>query len=253
MDTIGTIQPGEMKSDTPHSQRGEAFERLRYLAEERRCGLLVGKRGGGKTDLLLKLQCEVEQAGLPTVFLSLSGVVGDELPQLLALQLGLNERGVQSRLETWIALQEFAEGLAETETHYVFLLDQIDRATPSLVPVLDRVLTTFADSAAVIFASRPKFPVEFKAFFKSHSWMKVSLESLQTHEVSRTLAQKLSREDAKVTITPEAVELIDDVSNGRVDRLDRLTKLAILAAQAEGLETIDREVIQSIQAELRAH
>lgn len=253
MDTIGTIEPGEMKIDPPSSQRGETFERLRYLSEERRCGLLVGKRGTGKTDLLRKLLYEVEQAGLPTVYLSLSGVDADEFPQLLALQLGLNERGVQSRLETWIALQEFAEGLAETETHYVFLLDQIDRAEPSIVLVLDRVLTIFANSAAVIFASRPKFPVEFKTLFKSHSWMKVSLESLQTYEVSRTIAQELSREDTKVTITPEAVDLIDDVSNGRVDRLERLTKLAILAAQAEGLETIDREVIQSIQAELPAH
>ncbi|MBT5018365.1 MAG: ATP-binding protein [Planctomicrobium sp.] len=250
MDTIGSIQTSEFVANE-QSNRQEVLERLRYLAIQRRCGIMVGRRGSGKSQLLQHLKTELELDGISSSVINLGGVTAAELPFMIAADLGLGLASNSDALTTWLALQDYAVGCQQSATEHVFIFDQIDRAPAELAMTLERLLSLFDSTFACLFAARPGYHPSFKSLFKNHSWLRVDLERLSESEVTQSLAKHLATEDFDIQISKEASSAAHVASNGRIDKLQRLTELAILAAEAEEIRVINEEIIRSIQSELK--
>lgn len=250
MDTIGAIQPAELIANQ-QSNRLEVFERLRYLAAQQRCGVLVGRRGTGKSELLQQLKIELECEGISGSVINLAGVCANELPSIVAAELGLGGFTSGENFSTWTRLQDYAIGAQQSSVQHVFLFDQIDRAAAELALSFERLLSLFDSTFACIFATRPKYHASFRSLFKNHSWLKVDLERLSDNEVSQAIGKHLADDESEVQISKEAVEEVKSAAAGRVDKLKRLTELAILAAEAEEIRVINEDLIRSIRSELK--
>lgn len=249
MDTLGSIRP-EMKRVSQESFRTEALERLRYLACHRRCGILVGRRGTGKTELLETLSSELEREGISTSRICLAGLAPEDVVFQIACDLGLGVEPGHSLRMIWTALQEYAQASQMSGNQHVFVFDQVDRADSSMALQFERLLTLFDDTFAVIFVSRPQIQPEFKRLLKNHSWMKVRIQRLSVADSTQVLAKELSAPERDLQITKEAAELAVELTKGRLDRLKRLSELAALAAEAEELKTVNAEILRSLQLEV---
>lgn len=249
MDTLGSIRPASVSAHQA-SQRAEAFERLRYLALQKRCGVLLGERGSGKSAMLSHLRLELAREGVEASCLRLAGVEPREIPQLIAAELGLGISANSSFLATWTLLHEYAAASAQSGNSHIFLFDQIDRVDAGATAIFERLLTMFDQSFACLFASRPKYHREFHVLFKNHAWLKIELGRMNRQEISQTLAKEFSHSENDLQVTSEAVDVIQEMTQGRMDKIRRLTELAALAAEAEEIRVLNEEVIRSLMGEL---
>lgn len=249
MDTQGMIRPTGTRI-RQRGQRTEAFERMRYLGMQRRCGLLVGPRGSGKTEMLEQLEQAFQREGCSVAQIALVGMTGTELPLQVAAHLGIGLELNGDLLTTWAMLQDYADAVRQTGTKQVLIFDQLDRADDSLRPPLERILTLFDGTCSCLFAGRPKLSRWLRTLVKNYCWMCVNLQPLSETDVSQTFAQEVSNFSGDLQITPEAVATAYEVTAGRLHQLRRLAELARLAAEAENLQQIDGEVIRQLNREL---
>jgi hypothetical protein len=249
MDTIGKIRPSSKTNLSP-SQRIEAFERLRYLASQQRCGVLIGQRGTGKSDLFSRLENELHREGFETSLINLAGLPADELPQIIAAELGLGLEPNADKLLTWSTLQDYANSVRQSNSHHVLMFDQLDRADVSTAVTFERLLSLFDGAFTCLFASRPKLGKPFRALIKNHCWMQVSLERLSSSDASQMLAQEVYSRSKELHLTQDAIAVVQDATAGRVDKLKRLAELTAIAAEADELREINKDVILSLKSEL---
>lgn len=249
MDTIGKIRPSSKSIQAP-SQRTEALERLRYLAVQQRCGVLIGRRGTGKSDLFARLANELHREGFETSLINLAGLSADELPQIIAAELGLGLEPTADKIQTWATLQDYANAVRQSNAHHVLMFDQLDRADVSTAVTFERLLSLFDGAFACLFASRPKLAKPYRVLMKNHCWMQVPLDRLNSNDASQLLAQEVHSRSHELHLTPGAIAAAQDATAGRVDKLKRLAELAVIAAEADHLDEIDNEVIRSLKREL---
>ncbi len=249
MDTLGTIRPSS-KSNHVANQRTESLERLRYLASQKRYGILIGRRGTGKSDLFARLAGELHLEGFETCLINLAGVPAHELPQMIAAELGLGLESNEDKILTWATLQDYAHAVRQSNSHHVLMFDQLDRADESTAVTFERLLSLFDGAFACLFASRPKLGKPFRALIKNHCWMQVSLERLSSNDVSQMLAQEVYSRNQELHLTHDAHAAAQDATAGRVDKLKRLAELTAIAAEADGLHEINEDVIRSLKSEL---
>ncbi|QDT31200.1 AAA family ATPase [Thalassoglobus polymorphus] len=249
MDTIGTIRPSVI-SPQPASQRAEALERMRYLALQRRCGVLYGSRGSGKTDLLNRLDDELSREAIQVSRINLAGMLPEEIPFQLGGELGLGLPSHTPLIHSWSLIQDFTQACSRSGEHHVLMFDQLDRADQSIAPTLERLLTLVNGTFSCLFASRPKPERAFRSFIKNQSWMEVKLERLSNEDVSQVFAQEISSKSQALNLSSDATSAAKEVTKGRLDKLKRLAELATLAAEAEEIHEINAEIIRALQGEV---
>ncbi len=249
MDTLGTIRPAII-SPQPESQRTEALERMRYLALRRRCGVLFGSRGAGKSDLLNRLGNELRLEAIQVSRINLAGLLSEEIPFQVARELGLGVPLDAGLIQHWSLLQDYSSACIWSGEHHVLLFDQLDRADESIAPALERLLTCFHGTVACLFTARPKLARPFRALIKNQSWMEVKLKRLSNEDLSQVLAQEISSNSQQLSLSSDASEAAEDVTKGRLDKLKRLAELAAIAAEAEEIQEINAEIIRALQGEV---
>lgn len=248
MDTIGSIQPTGTTPTEPGT-RHESFERLRFIAQNRRCGVLVGSRGAGKTALLEQLEHELLREGTGVSFIHLAGLTAGELAVALSSELGLLGSLAPSRCEVWTVLQDYTHASQRTGHAHVFIFDQLDRVDVALTLELERLLTLFRGVFGVVLATRPGLAPELKSVLRGHRWLTVKLDRLTLVEASQTVARAVSQSPRTVQLSPAVPQAAHAATDGRFDKLQKLTELALLAAEAEALEGLDVDLIRAIQEE----
>ncbi len=250
MDTIGKIRPSS-KSNHSLSPRTESLERLRYLALQKRCGVLIGRRGTGKSDLFAQLADELQREGFEISIINLAGLSEDEFPQIIAAELGLGLEPNADKIQTWATLQDYANAVRLSNSQHVLMFDQLDRADESTAISFERLLSLFDGAFACLFASRPKLVKPFRALIKNHCWMQVPLDRLSSNDVSQILAKEVYSRNQSLHLTQDAIEAVQDATAGRIDKLKRLAELSVLAAEADNLQEIDEDIIRSLNSELK--
>lgn len=264
MDTIGHIHPLPAETESAIAEsaplhatyRVEELERLRYLALHRKCGVVIGKHGSGKSDLLARLQLELESEGTEASIIRLASLTLDEFPWRMAAEIGCSPPLEASTRQLWANLDDYAHGCRQTGQQRVLLFDQFSTADRGLIPSIERFLTTFEGACSCILAIRPSAAKALGPLIKRHAWLQIHLPRLTEEESSAVVleqAQSNATDPPSVAteFTHDAVDALVAVGSGRIDRLRRLTELAILAAESEEQPTIDAELIRSLQQELR--
>jgi len=262
MDTVGHNAPRGDVSDqaaaiektqekAAHDQRSEALERMRYVALQGRCGLLTGPRGAGKTWLTQQLVDELRRQGTPAETINLTALPGEELAFSVASKLGFGIDVFDTEMSIWALLQDYAESIRDIGTRHVLVFDDIDRADDGALPRLNRVMNLFESTGACIFTATPKVRRPIRRLLKSAAELKIELGDLSAAETSQILAQRLQRLRIPVTVTDDAVQALQKLGKGQLDRVKRLAELSSLAVEVEQSHAIDGRLVHEVAGELR--
>lgn len=261
MDTVGHSAPRGDVSETAaamtsqskqaHDQRSEALERMRYVALRGSCGLLTGPRGAGKTWLTQQLVDELRKQGTPAETINLTALPGEELAFTVASKLGFGIDVFDTEMSIWALLQDYAESIRDVGTRHVLVFDDIDRADEGALPRLNRVMNLFNSTGACIFTATPKVRRPIRKLLKSAAELKIELGDLSAAETSQILNQRVQQLRVPVTVTDDAVQALQHLGQGRIDRVSRLAELSSLAAEVEDSRVIDGRLVHEVAGELR--
>jgi general secretion pathway protein A len=243
---------GHAKQPLPGAVHEEALARLLFLVEERRrCGMVTGAAGTGKSCLLREICRLAERLGRLCVQVDATGLEGHELAARIAegAFAGCDESG--SALQTWSCLQRRFEGLAIARQPLVVCVDHFDLVEFACSQTLRRLMhladTTGAELTLLI-AVRERYTAPL---LLDSVELSVELTPWSANETSRFVSETLRSAGAKQTIFSEdALEAIHSLTHGVPADVVWLCDLALLAAMSEDRRRIDVDVIESAAAEL---
>ncbi len=233
----------------------EALSRLLYLIEERRrCGLLSGGPGTGKSLLLKIVDDQVRRSQRQSVMLNLPGLTGEEVPRRLAQALGIFPLPSDT-YEAWTAIEDHLLSMLAFEHQAVVIFDGLERAGRGGLEAVER-LVQLADNVAggltVILATRSERLPAGAARVAEHIDLRadlVPLDATQTADYVTDILGQCGRTD--LTFTPEAFRKLAELSGGIPRAIDRLADLSMLAAMGEDMPYVDESIIEQVAIELQ--
>ena len=233
----------------------EALSRLLYLIEERRrCGLLCGGPGTGKSMLLKLIDDQVRRSQRQSVLLNLPGLTGEEIPHRLAQELGIFPLPTDV-YSAWRAVEDHLLSMLAFEHQAVIMFDGLERAGRGGLEAVER-LVQLADNVSggltVILATRSeRLPTEAARVAEQIDLRAdlVPLDTIQTADYITDILAQCGRTD--VTFTPEALRRLAELSEGIPRAIDRLADLSMLAAMSDELPFVDETVLEQVAAELQ--
>lgn len=233
----------------------EALSRLLFLVEEsRRCGILVGAAGTGKSFLLAVLQDRARRMGRLVVRLNCAAMERDELLQQLTDELSLPAGAATDPARRWRMLQQDLEGRRITGPALLLLLDQFDQAAPGCEVVVER-LFAMAESLAApvcfVVAARQAQGLNPAARVAEFSELRMELGPWSPGECSQYIQETLQRAGAtRDAFTSPAVFRVWVQSRGIPARVARLCDFSLLAAMDQELRLVDCDVVDAAALEL---
>lgn len=234
----------------------EALARLLFLIEhQRRCGVLFGPAGTGKSIVLEVLSHQIRRTQRQLASVDLVGMSAAEMLSELAGALGLAPKSSESQSGLWRMLQDHLHGSEAAQIQTIFLLDHLERADSDCLSHLER-LSHFHSSheqwTTLILGVRSESLPELAPLLREISDLRIELpklDRLQTHLYVETLLERAGR---KSTIFDNAaLERLYDLSRGLPCELNRLCDLSLLAAMAEGEKTVSDETIAGVADDLQ--
>lgn len=230
----------------------EAQSRLIFLADEyRRCGLLTGVAGIGKTRLFRQMMRYVQRRGNACFHVDMSGISADELVWQVADRLLTNCQGVTAAPQCWQLVQQSLAGMSLTKRSVVALFEHLDQADRNCLVAIRRLMN-LADSQGtkltVLLASRTPGVV---AEIWDEMELLVHLEPWTSSETNEFIEKSLNQCGSTADMfTAEALATIHEVAQGVPGEVIRICDLVLLAAMGEGLRRIDGAVVTDAAVEL---
>jgi len=230
----------------------EACARLLFLIEERRrCGLLSGAAGTGKSCLLRQVQSAAMRLGRRSVRLDATGLDASEFAWQIADGCHAECRVSDSPAQIWSSLQARLSGLAVVDQPVVLLIDHFDSVEFGCGQTLRRVMQ-LADSTGadltVLIAARERFTAPMLIDVVE---LHVELTAWSESETSRYIADAIRHAGARETIfTTDAVSTIHRHAQGNPARVAWLCDLALLAAMSGDQRRVTAHVVNAAVKEL---
>ena len=233
----------------------EALSRLLYLIEvRRRCGLLCGGPGTGKSLLLKIVDDQVRRSQRQSVMLNLPGLTGEEIPRRLAQSLAIFPLPTDT-YHAWTAIEDHLLSMLAFEHQAVVIFDGLERAGHGGLEAVER-LVQLADNLAggltVILATRSERLPAGAARVAEHIDLRadlVPLDAIQTTDYVTDILAQCGRTD--LTFTPEAFRKLAELSGGIPRAIDRLADLSMLAAMGEDMPYVDESILEQVAVELQ--
>ncbi|WP_166826793.1 ExeA family protein [Thalassoroseus pseudoceratinae] len=233
----------------------EALSRLLYLIEERRrCGLLCGGPGTGKSLLLKIVDDQVRRSQRQSVLMNLPGLTGEEIPRRLAQELGIYPVPTDI-FRAWTAVEDHLLSMLAFEHQAVVIFDGLERAGSGGLEAVER-LVQLADNVAggltVILATRAERLPAGAARVAEQIDLRADLIPLDTTQIADYVTDILAQcGRTDVTFTPEAFRKLAELSEGIPRAIDRLADLSMLAAMSEDMPYVDESILEQVAAELQ--
>jgi len=239
--------------ETPNHD--EALSRMDFLVEgRRRCGLVVGTAGVGKSMLLEVAAARFRCTGHTVAQLSLLGVNADELLRSLVTHWGgmLAPRAEMSEL--WRVTQDRLAEFRLLGKHAVVLLDDADEASNEILAQVARFSQTdpaLRPAATVILTARNENVGRLGTRLLELADLRIDLARWSSHNTARYLQQAVVRAGRIAPIfAPEACAKLHEYSHGVPRNLLQLADLSLVAGAAEQRAMIGAETIESVYYEL---
>lgn len=248
----GGIEPATFHLGTPQE---EALARLEWLVGERqRLALVVAPEGHGKSHLLATARRRLGGAGCEVALVSLAGL-GDEdwLPLLLA-RLPLEPQARDEPTRPWQKLEDRLRENLLLERTTVILGDDADRAPPTAIEGLARLVTSaepLYGRTLLVLAATPAGAARLPAALHARAAVRIELAAWEEEDVGAFLAGALERAGGDPALfSPAAVATIARYSGGVPGVVRRLARLVLVVAQAAGAERIDAATVERAWREL---
>ena len=247
-----TLDPSLFYQTPMHN---EALARLDFLVDgRRRCGLLLGPAGIGKSMLLEVAAAGLRRRGFSVAQLSLLGVSSDELLRTLASYWGTMTAPRCELSELWRVTQDRLAEFRLLGKHAVLLLDDADETTGEILAQVVRLSQTdpaLPPALTVVLAARNENVGRLGTRLLELTDLRIDLAPWSLPHTQRFLERALATAGRTSPIfESDAITLLREYSRGVPRNLLQLADLSLVAGAAEQRTTIGAETIESVYYEL---
>ena len=228
----------------------EALARLDFLRESQLpFGVLVGPAGSGNTAVLVEFARRAERAGCGVVVIAASGA--DEQSMLGQLADGLCLAGEINPWRTWRSISQRLAELRLEGGHAVVLLDDLDRAAPGGLTVVERLLGLADAPLTMVASARPETAGRIGTGVLSHAALRIELALWTNTETDEYLSRSLAAPKRQQPIfDAAATQQLFALSGGAPRRVRQLAELALVAGASQELAQIDEQTVCAVHEEL---
>src|SRR5262245_39686800 len=235
----------------------EALARLMFLVEHRRrCGLLTGPTGTGKSLVLELLRREAVRTGAEVALVDLFGCNGRELLWEILAALGRSPGLEDSQYTLWRRAHDHVEANGYARVPLVLILDHLERAHTDGIAVVERLQQLSAPGRGgltLILGVGSERATGLGATLREISDLRIELSPLDREQTQQYVETLLARAGAaRALFDPSAFERLFDETRGVPRDLNRLCDLALLAGMADQATHIDGAIVAAAADELHA-
>lgn len=237
----------------------EALARLLYLVEhERRCGVVAGGSGTGKSLLLELVKSEAARAGAQAAVVDLLGKSGREMLWEIVAALGLGPGADDAPQKLWRRLQDRITVNHHLGRPLVLLFDHLERAHAECLEAIERLQQLSAPGRAaftLILAVRSERSHDLLLRrLREMSDVRIELAPFDREQTRGYVETLLTQAGAERPLFDDsAFERLFEETHGVPREINRLCELSLLAGMAEQAGTIDGTFVAAAAEELRGH
>jgi general secretion pathway protein A len=229
----------------------EAIARLFYLIEQQRgFGVLAGDAGTGKSLLLKVLAEQIRRTGRHVASVNLNGLDQHEMLWQIALKLELSPADTESRWKLWRRVEDEIHARQLTGMHSVLIVDHFDQADTTCHSMLQRLVSSTEESGdrvTFVAAVRSENLSRLSQAIGGLCDLQVELTNLELTETDEFVRDLLNQAGAEREIFDgDAVVRIHAHSHGCPRIINRICELSLIASMAEGRESIDGSIIDTV-------
>lgn len=233
----------------------EALARLLFLVENhRRCGVLSGAAGTGKSLLLEILAGEAARTGAEVAHIDLFGRSSQEMLWEIVAELGVPAGPDDAASRLWRKLHDHVLANRYSRAPLVLLLDHFDRAHADCVGVVERLqhLSSGGETGlTLILGVRDERAASLAPVLREISDLRIELVALDHTETQSYIETLLTRAGAAQSFfEPSAINRLFDETHGVPRHLNRLCDLTLLAGMADHATCIDDSTVAAAAEEL---
>jgi general secretion pathway protein A len=239
----------------------EALARLLFLIEnQRRCGVLSGPAGTGKSLILDILRREIARNAGAIARLDVCGRSSRELLWETAAEWGLCPGQTDGPNHLWRKLHDRVLANRYGRAPLVLLLDHLDRAQAECIGVVERLqhLSANGDTGLILIAVvRGDSSGRISSALREIADLRIELSYLDREQTELYVDTLLYKAGATRSLfEPAAIDRLYLETRGVPRELNRLCDLVLLAGMADNAMTIDYLTVAAAADELqvgRAH
>lgn len=236
-----------LATSTSHA---EALARLDFLRESKSpLGLLLGPRGSGKSAVLAEFARRAERAGASVGNFGVAGAEEQHLLPRLAMELRVSVDADHWQL--WQAVLDRFEELTLEGLPVVLLFDDLDRAAPSTLALVERLAALPNSPASIVASMCPDNAQLLPSRLLDQVSLRIDLapwDEAETREYVQTSLAQAGR--VQPTFSALAAKRLFELSGGVVRKVNQLAQLALLAGAGQKLGQVDADTVEAVHEEL---
>ena len=232
-------------------QHDEAMSRLLFLVEEsRRCGLVTGAAGTGKTYLMSLTQQRAQRLGRMVVRCDATGLTCEEvlLQVATASQVPCDLNSTAAQL--WYGLRARFAALSLIRQPVVLLIDHLDSSDGGVLQAIRR-LNQLADlvglKLTIVLAVTDQV---VPALLQDMVELRIELNPWSVGETSQFI-HDATRQAGRLQrlFTEEAIQGIQEITRGIPAKIVSLANLSLLAVGGNEVQVVTRDCVEAAAAE----
>lgn len=233
----------------------EALARLLFLIEQhRRCGVLWGPSGTGKSLILELLRREAARNGGEIALVDVLGHGSREMLWEILAGLGLAPGADDSQFRLWRLLHDHVLANRHAQAPLVLVLDHLDRAQADCLAAVERLQHLSAGGhtgLTLILGVTSERASGHAQMLREISDLRIDLAALDREQTQQYVESLLGRAGAaRPLFDAPALDRLFDETRGVPREVNRLCDLALLAGMADHAAHIDEAIVTAAAEEL---
>jgi len=241
---------GQRADLTASPVHAEALARLDFLRDSR-CpfGLLLGSSGSGKSLVLTEFAARAQRDGALVALAN--AAASDELTLLIPLAIGLQIEVEADAAYLWRRISDRVDELKLECVTAILLLDDLDRAGPNVLTIVERLLGRADAPLTIVATARHESASRIGSRLLDHAGLRIDLNPWNEAETRDYLSNSLtSAGRLQPAFDEAAIQRLFELSGGAPRKVNQLAQLALLAGAGQKLVQIDQGTIEAVQEEL---